>query len=609
MTLCRKCGKEIPDGEELCQDCQSQEGNLSDAYLDELMKSMETEPDGPNHDEPVATETVFDELPDLEEELLFSETTDLGEDLAFGEETSVTEDGAAGEEPEEDEPVMMDEPALEEESVAIDEPLVMEEPALAEESAAIGEQEEDEPLFMEEPALAEEPVAIGEPEEDEPLFDTGAVDSAEEEEPLSLDEPEQKESEEETVDDLIAMLSQDFENYEAQEKEAAEASNEEPEAPVLDESPIEASLFSEENEDGGIFADDVDSLSIDNIFNDALSVVDYSEAEQEEEALDEFVSPEEAKAEPEAPKEEVLDSLMVDSLALEDDEPAESKEAKAAKVPKEKKDSIWKRVFGNIITEQSAEEEERERQEEQASAEQKAAAKEEKKKQAIEEKAKKAEQAQAAKEKKAAEKAEQAAVKAAEKEEKKRLKAEAEANEVVGKINPLGASIVMVCFGLLCVATIIGSQVLSHSGSVKGAENSFEKRDYKEAYRSLAGINISEDSEDFEMKDKIRICMQLQHQLDSYANYYEVKMYLEALDSLMKGIRSYDENQSKAERYNIVSQYNELEVKLAQQLYEEFGVSESQARSINSLEDQIAYTSRLENIIAQWEARNKEDEK
>lgn len=592
MTLCRKCGKEIPDGEELCQDCQSQEGNLSDAYLDELMKSMETEQNGAGHDEPVATETVFDELPDLEEELLFSETPDLEGDLVFGNETPVTEDGAAG-----DEPVPESEPVLEEEPVVMEEPVLEEEPTAVEEPVS-----EEEPLFIEEPVVVEEP-------EDEPLFDTSAVDSAEEEEPLSLDEPEREESEEETVDDLIAMLSQDFENYEAQEKEVAETVNEEPEVPVMDESPIEASLFSEENEDGGIFADDIDSLSIDNIFNDALSVVDYSEAEQEEEDLDEFVSPEEAKAEPEVPKEEVLDSLMVDTLALEDDEPAESEDTKEAKVPKEKKDSIWKRVFGNIITEQSAEEEERERQEEQASAEQKAAAKEEKKKQAIEEKAKKAEQAQAEKAKKAAEKAEQAAVKAAEKEEKKRLKAEAEANEVVGKINPLGASIVMVCFGLLCVATIIGSQVLSHSGSVKGAENSFEKRDYKEAYRSLAGMNISEDSDDFEMKDKIRICMQLQHQLDSYANYYEVKMYLEALDSLMKGIRSYDENQSKAERYNIVSQYNELEVKLAQQLYEEFGVSESQARSINSLEDQIAYTSRLENIIAQWETRNKEDEK
>ena len=39
-------------------------------------------------------------------------------------------------------------------------------------------------------------------------------------------------------------------------------------------------------------------------------------------------------------------------------------------------------------------------------------------------------------------------------EEKKRLKAEQEANEVVGRINPVGAAIVMVFFGLLCVAVV-----------------------------------------------------------------------------------------------------------------------------------------------------------
>ena len=52
------------------------------------------------------------------------------------------------------------------------------------------------------------------------------------------------------------------------------------------------------------------------------------------------------------------------------------------------------------------------------------------------------------------------AAKAAEKEEKKRLKAEQEANEVVGRINPVGAAIVMVFFGLLCVAVVFGSRLL-----------------------------------------------------------------------------------------------------------------------------------------------------
>ena len=40
MTLCRKCGKEIPDGEELCEDCKNEESQMDEAYLEELMQSM-----------------------------------------------------------------------------------------------------------------------------------------------------------------------------------------------------------------------------------------------------------------------------------------------------------------------------------------------------------------------------------------------------------------------------------------------------------------------------------------------------------------------------------------------------------------------------------------
>ena len=165
----------------------------------------------------------------------------------------------------------------------------------------------------------------------------------------------------------------------------------------------------------------------------------------------------------------------------------------------------------------------------------------------------------------------------------------------------------MVFFGLICVLVILGSQTTSYTRSVRNAESSFLERDYKSAYESLAGVEVSESSQ--EMKDKVRICMQLQRQLDAYQNYYNMRMYLESLDSLMKGIRSYDSNKGKAEEYEILGQYNELKGKLLKQLHEEFGVSESQARSINSVKTQEGYTSRLEHIIAQWQKRNKEDER
>ena len=211
------------------------------------------------------------------------------------------------------------------------------------------------------------------------------------------------------------------------------------------------------------------------------------------------------------------------------------------------------------------------------------------------------------KEKKAAAMAEQAAAKAAEKEEKTRLKAEQEANEVVGRINPVGAAIVMVFFGLLCVAVVFGSQALSYTTSVKSAESSFEQRDYKNAYDSLAGVSVSDSSK--ELKQKVRMCMQLQREYDAYQNYYKMKMYLESLDSLIGGIRLYDANKAKAEQYDMLSQYNELESKLANQLYNEFGVSESQARNIIASETQKEYTDRLQAILLQWQKRNEADER
>ena len=36
MTICRKCGREIPDGQELCEDCTAKESGGHVNYLDQL---------------------------------------------------------------------------------------------------------------------------------------------------------------------------------------------------------------------------------------------------------------------------------------------------------------------------------------------------------------------------------------------------------------------------------------------------------------------------------------------------------------------------------------------------------------------------------------------
>jgi len=491
LTLCRKCGKEIPDGEELCEDCKNKESQMDEAYLEELMQNMSDEEKEP--------ENAGEPAPVMDEQ-------------------------------------------------------VEEKPA---EEASDGEAD---------------------------------------------------------VNDLLALLSQDYEDYD-ESNSAVQPEEEVQTAEPMDESPAETSLFREDDEKS-VFADDANALSVDDVYDDALSAVDYSEADEAPEfpEIEEEFVPQMDEDAGDDFGDLALDPLVLDDseaagvsgepLVVSDDTEADVQDIKQEK---EKKDGFFKRIFGNIITEQSAEEEAKEREKEQADAEEKKAAKEEKKQQTAEEKAAKAEQAKEEKEKKAAAKAEQAAAKAAEKEEKKRLRAEQEANEVVGRINPVGAAIVMVFFGLLCVAVVFGSQALSYTTSVKSAESSFEQRDYKNAYDSLAGVSVSDSSK--ELKQKVRMCMQLQREYDAYQNYYKMKMYLESLDSLIGGIRLYDANKAKAEQYDMLSQYNELESKLANQLYNEFGVSESQARNIIASETQKEYTDRLQAILLQWQKRNEADER
>lgn len=552
MTLCRKCGKEIPDGTELCEECQSEDMDLDEAYLDELIQNMESSSNSKEKE--------------LEEDVIMDA-------LSFGED--LPEDAV------EDEPAASDEivPDAEMPELALDEMAEEPEPAL-------DEAEEEELEFAldetaEEPALEEEPeLALDEVVEKEPVV---MEDTASSESPA--------EDSEDDINHLLDMLSDDYEeSEESSEKSEAEEEEDKPEEMALS---LEASLFQDEDDSDTFFADSLEAeekqqensgATMDDVFQDALSAVGYSEKDGQKEDGGEPLS---------AGQDTVTEIPLM-------------KPEKPMKKPKSGV-SFWKRIFGNIITEETAEQEAKERAAELAGEEEKAKLKEERKQQAEAAKAEKAEAAKAEKDKKAAAKADKSAAKAAEKEEKKRLKMEREANEVVGKINPVGATIVMVFFGIICLFIIFGTQIFSYSHAVNAADSKFKAGDYAEAYQSIAGVSVSDSSE--EMADKVRICMQLQKKVESHDNYFKMKLYLEALDCLVKGVRCYDANKDKADNYGILNQFNALEGQITSLLYSEYGVSEAQARSIIDSDSQEEYTDKLEVIIGQWSTKMKEDER
>ncbi len=339
-----------------------------------------------------------------------------------------------------------------------------------------------------------------------------------------------------------------------------------------------------------------DSINVDDIFQDALSAVEYSENEDEmpdtEDSGDIFSLDEFMEDDPMAG----VSSIPVTDLSDKTD---------SEKAPKE---NFFKKIFGNIVTEQTAEEEENERQAELEAKEKKAAEREEKRKQAELDKEEKEKLSQEAKEHKKILKAEKAREKAEKREEKKRRKkelAEEEAQEVVGKLNPIGTTIVVIFFATIGVFTIFGSQLLNRASSLSEAENYYANGEFIRAYDEISGVELKED--DQELYDRIRMCSQMQKELNSYGNYTKMEMHLEALDSLMKGIRYYDIHKGQAEALGAMSALNGLESQLAASLYNDFGLSETQAREILTLEDQAEYTKRLEEIVRRVQAATYEE--
>ncbi|MCM1245690.1 MAG: hypothetical protein NC293_08630 [Roseburia sp.] len=532
---------DLPDMEEEQGDAGADMDELFDLLADTLPETGEEElPEEASSDgEPEMTpETDVPDMPDLADASAEEEEASDAPDMPDLADASAEEEEASDAP---DMPDLADAPAGEEE--ASDVPDM---PDLADASA--GEEEAsdvpDMPDLADAPTGEEEadmPDAVEAPAEEEAAPDLAAEEEPEEEAPFSIDSlPE--------------------EDYAAPQEEVSEE-------PAVSES----------------------SVAVDDIFQDALSAVGYSESEEGEESPDDIFSI--------GDMAELMDDPEEGVSSVPVAEPVMDGSRKAGK-KKKKGPGFFKRIFGNIITDTTADEEERERQALERAKEKKEAEKAEKKKQAEVNKEEKAQLAQEEKERKQQQKAELAAKKAEKKEEKKRLKAERAAEaaqEVVGKINPVGATIVAIFFVTIGLATIFGSRLLERRGSLNDAENYFANEEYMLAYDAISSVNLKEDDET--LYRRIRICSQMQKELNSYENYTSMGMRLEALDSLMKGIRYYDVNHAEAQNLQIGTAYDKLSRQIVEKLTGDFGISEDEARTILSLEDQEEYTMQLQQLV------------
>ena len=460
------------------------------------------------------------ELPVQEEEGI----TDIPAAEILPEETELPEPGETGalEEPGIEEEIQDIIPGLEEDSSMLDSP----------DGEDITEElEEPDGLDMDIPGIEEEPL----PEE------TGIL----EEETLNIDTGNEEE-EEPLLDDIAFDTEEEM-------------------------TPLEEEMQAEEPDS----TDDGEADSMLDGLDSMLDSLDINGSLDEEEVL------------PGSIEEDAGDGLdsMLDSLgmqgaavaagAVSEEGTADGQQEEAGE--EEKKPGFFKRVFGNVVTDEIAEAERK--------------AKEEEEEQAV---LKAEEEAKAKEEKEAkAEKEEQKAAKKAEKQAKKEAEKEEEEQEVVGKLNKAGVIIVVAGSALLLAGVILGTNIFGYSASKSEAERYFTLQKYSDAYNEARGTKMKE--KDPELYDKIITVMKVQQSLDSYSSYAVMKYYPDALDSLLRGLQKYDENIDMALDLEIEGDMKVCKNRILGILKDEFSLSEQEAYDILSLDDE-AYTRKVVGI-------------
>ncbi|MGN1084099.1 MAG: hypothetical protein ACI4QX_03800, partial [Lachnospiraceae bacterium] len=146
------------------------------------------------------------------------------------------------------------------------------------------------------------------------------------------------------------------------------------------------------------------------------------------------------------------------------------------------------------------------------------------------------------------------------------------------RINRAGASIVFIFFAMIAVVIVVGTSIFSYSLSIRNAEYEFNRDEYTLAYNEIFGLEIKD--EDIVLYDRIMTVMYVQKQLNSYYNYYEMKDYPKALDSLLKGLQRYEKYIELAVELDIESDLDSVRNEILTEIDASFSLSEQEAMEI-----------------------------
>lgn len=175
--------------------------------------------------------------------------------------------------------------------------------------------------------------------------------------------------------------------------------------------------------------------------------------------------------------------------------------------------------------------------------------------------------------------------------------------EEIIRISPLAIILMITVIVLLVGGIYIGSNVFSYNSNIKEATNSYIDNDYTKAYNLLAGMKLKDKDKDF--YKQVENIMKVEKHINDFNSFITIEKYTYALEALIRGIESYDENIEASKElgtYEILeTEMNEIDTLLKNY----FGMSIEDARIIIQITDSGKYAKEINeraakiNIVAE----------
>lgn len=175
--------------------------------------------------------------------------------------------------------------------------------------------------------------------------------------------------------------------------------------------------------------------------------------------------------------------------------------------------------------------------------------------------------------------------------------------EEIIRISPLAIILMITVIALLVGGIYIGSNVFSYNSNIKEATNSYIDNDYTKAYNLVAGMKLKDKDKDF--YKQVENIMKVEKHINDFNSFITIEKYTYALEALIRGIESYDENIEASKElgtYEILeTEMNEIDTLLKNY----FGMSIEDARTIIQITDSGKYAKEINeraakiNIVAE----------